>query len=53
MSSRATYVAICHLYFESVETFQTPFGLHAQAIMADMSNYTNIQPTNQISEVKI
>ncbi|NWG04666.1 MAG: EthD family reductase [Syntrophaceae bacterium] len=49
----ATYIAICHLYFESIESFQTAFGLHGQAIMADMPNYTNIQPTIQISEVKI
>lgn len=49
----ATYIAICHLYFESKEAFQTAFGLHAQAIMADMPNYTNIQPTIQVSEVKI
>jgi len=49
----AAYIAMCHLYFESIEAFQTAFGLHAQAIMADMPNYTNIQPTIQISEVKI
>jgi len=49
----ATNIAMCHLYFESIEVLQTAFGLHAQAIMADMANYTNIQPTVQISEVKI
>jgi uncharacterized protein (TIGR02118 family) len=49
----ATYIAMCHLYFDSIEAFQTAFGPHAQAIMADMPNYTNIQPTIQISEVKI
>jgi uncharacterized protein (TIGR02118 family) len=49
----AIYIVMCHLYFESIEAFQTAFGQHAQAIMADMVNYTNIQPTIQISEVKI
>ncbi len=49
----ATFIAMCHLYFESMEAFQTAFGLHAQAIMADMLSYTNVQPTIQISEVKI
>ncbi len=49
----AIYIVMCHLYFESMEAFQTAFGLHAQAIMADMASYTNIQPTIQISEVKI
>ncbi|NWG04659.1 MAG: EthD family reductase, partial [Syntrophaceae bacterium] len=37
----ATYIAMCHFYFESMEAFQAAFGLHGQAIMADMQNYTN------------
>jgi len=49
----ATYVAIGHLLFESVETFQAAFGPHSQAILADVPNYTNLQPIIQISEVKI
>jgi len=36
-----------------MEAFQTAFGPHAEAIMADIPNYTNIQPTLQISDVKI
>ena len=51
--SPATYVAIGHLLFDSVEAFQSSFGPHAGAIMADIPNYTDIQPTIQISEVKI
>jgi uncharacterized protein (TIGR02118 family) len=51
--SRATYLVMFHLYFDSVEAFQTAFGPHAQTIMGDIPNYTNIQPTIQISEVKI
>jgi uncharacterized protein (TIGR02118 family) len=42
-----------HLYFDSIEAFQNAFGPHAQAIMGDIPNYTDIQPTIQISEVKI
>jgi uncharacterized protein (TIGR02118 family) len=49
----ATYVAMCHLYFDSTDAFQKAFGPHAQAIMADIPNYTNVQPTVQISEVKM
>jgi uncharacterized protein (TIGR02118 family) len=49
----ATYVAMGHLYFDSTDAFQAAFGPHAQAIMADIPNYTNIQPTIQISEVKM
>jgi uncharacterized protein (TIGR02118 family) len=51
--SRATYLVMFHLYFDSVEAFQTAFGQNAQAIMGDIPNYTDIQPTMQISEVKI
>jgi hypothetical protein len=36
-----------------VEAFQNAYGPHAKAIMGDMPNYTDIQPTLQISEVKI
>ncbi|HXW16340.1 MAG TPA: EthD family reductase [Terriglobia bacterium] len=51
--SPAPYLALGHLSFESVEAFQTAFAPHAQALMADIPNYTNTQPTIQISEVKI
>lgn len=51
--SRPGFIAMGHIYFESVEAFQTAFGPHAEAIMADIPNYTDIQPTIQISEVKI
>ena len=49
----ATYAAMGHLYFDSVAAFETAFASHAAAIMADMPNYTNIQPVIQISEVKM
>ena len=51
--SRPTYIAMGHLYFDSVEAFQTAFGPHGKSIMGDIPNYTDIQPTIQISEVKI
>ena len=51
--SQPGFIAIGHIYFESVEAFQTVFGRHAEAIMADIPNYTDIQPTLQMSEVKI
>jgi uncharacterized protein (TIGR02118 family) len=49
----ATYVAMGHLYFDSTDAFQAAFGPHAQVILADIPNYTNTQPTIQISEVKM
>ena len=51
--SKAAFIAMGHLLFESVEAFQGAFGPHAEAIMKDVPNYTDVQPTVQISEVKI
>ncbi len=51
--SPATYVAMGHLLFDTVEVFQSAFGPHSEAIMADIPNYTDTQPTIQISEVKM
>jgi uncharacterized protein (TIGR02118 family) len=48
-----TYVAMGHMLFDSVEAFQTAFAQHAQEIMADVPNYTNLQPIIQVSEVKV
>jgi len=42
-----------HLLFDSLEAFQSAFGAHAEKIMSDISNYTNVQPTIQVGEVKI
>ena len=47
----ATYATMCHLLFDSVEDFQSSFSPHADAIIADISNYTNTQPIIQISDV--
>ena len=48
-----TYMAMGHLYFDSVAQFQEAFAPHAAEIMGDIPNYTNIQPIIQISEVKV
>ena len=49
----APYVAMCHLLFDSVDAFQGAFDQHSPAILADIPNYTNTQPTIQISQVKL
>jgi uncharacterized protein (TIGR02118 family) len=49
----ATYVAMCHLFCESVEAFQAGFGPHAKEILADIPNYTDQAPLIQISEVVV
>jgi uncharacterized protein (TIGR02118 family) len=48
-----TYVAMGHLYFDSAAEFQKAFASHAEAIMKDVPNYTNVQPLIQISDVKM
>lgn len=47
------YVAICHLLFDSVDAFQLAFATHGQSILGDMPNYTNVQPTIQVNEVRM
>mgnify|MGYP000032399447 CR=1 FL=1 len=42
-----------NLYFESVELFQSSFGMNAEKIRIDVPNYTNTEPVIQISEVMI
>jgi uncharacterized protein (TIGR02118 family) len=49
----ATYIGMCHIFCDSVESFQAGFGPHAKEIMADIPNYTDLTPVLQISEVVI
>lgn len=49
----APYVAMCHLFCDSVDAFQAAFGPHAREIMGDMPNYTDQRPIVQISEVVV
>ena len=49
----APFVAMGHLLFDSIEGFQAAFGPHAATFMADIPNYTNIQPMIQISSVEL
>ena len=49
----ATYVAMCHLFCDSLESFQAGFGPHAKEIMADIPKYTDLSPVIQISEVVV
>jgi len=49
----ATYVGMCHIFCDSVDAFQAGFGPHAQELMADIPNYTDLAPIVQISEVVV
>ena len=51
--SQPTYRVLCHLGFDSVESFNKAFAPHAQDIMGDIPNYTDVQPVVQIGEVKV
>jgi uncharacterized protein (TIGR02118 family) len=48
-----SYVAMCHLWFDSVMAFERAFESNADAIMSDIPNYTDIEPVVQISEVML
>ena len=45
------YLAIGYLYFDKLSDYQESFAPHAEKIVNDIPNYTNIQPVVQISEV--
>jgi uncharacterized protein (TIGR02118 family) len=47
----APFVAVGHVYFNSLDGFQKGMGQHGKEIMGDVPNYTNIQPQIQISEI--
>ena len=51
--SRPAFVAMAHLIFDSVDAFQNAFAPHADAIMGDIPNYTDIQPVIQLSEIRM
>lgn len=51
--SNAPYIAMGHLFCESIDAFEAGFGPHSTDIMADIPNYTNQTPAIQISEVLV
>jgi uncharacterized protein (TIGR02118 family) len=49
--SAPSFLAMGHLVFDSLESFEASFGPHKQQIVADVPNYTNTQPVIQLSEI--
>jgi uncharacterized protein (TIGR02118 family) len=47
----APFIAIAHLYFNSIEESQTGFFTHAAEFTADIPNYTDMVPQVQFSEM--
>ena len=44
---------MCHFVCESLAAFEAAFGPHAREILADIPNYTDLQPVRQVSEVVV
>ena len=51
VDATSPFIAIGHLYFNSVEEFQNGFFAHAAAFGEDMPNYTDTIPQLQTSEI--
>jgi uncharacterized protein (TIGR02118 family) len=45
------YIAIGHVYFDTLADFQKGMGQHDKERLGDVSNFTSIQPQIQISEI--
>jgi uncharacterized protein (TIGR02118 family) len=49
----SSYVAMCHYYFDTLDSFMAAFGPNAEELQGDIANYTNIEPIIQINEVEV
>lgn len=47
----APYIALAHLYFNTIDEVHAAFSTHGGQIMGDIPNYTDIEPQVQISEI--
>ncbi len=52
-NSPPLFVALGHLLFNNVAELQAAMAPHDAELRGDIPNFTNIQPTFQISEVKM
>jgi uncharacterized protein (TIGR02118 family) len=52
-NSPAPFAAAGHLLFETVAAFQAAMASHGAEFMGDIPNFTNIEPTVQVSDVKM
>lgn len=51
--SPPAHLAICHLFFDSVDSFLEAFAPHAEKLQGDIPNYTTIKPIIQYGEARI
>lgn len=47
------YIAMCHVYCDSVEALMTGIGPHLDELAADIVNFSNVTPVQQISDVLV
>ena len=45
------FLAIGYMYYDSITEYQKALATHSEELMADIPNYTDIQPYIQISEI--
>ncbi len=49
--TRPPYVAVAHLYFRSLESFQAALGPQQEELAKEAPSFTDIKPLIQVSEV--
>lgn len=50
-NSVPVYVAMCHIYTDSLEIYEQAMAAHRARVRADIPNFTNLAPVIQISKV--
>ncbi len=53
VTTPSPYVAVGHIYFDSVEEFKRAYAMNSEAIKKDRSNYTDIEPIIMFSRVRL
>jgi uncharacterized protein (TIGR02118 family) len=51
--SRPPYVAMGHILLESMQAIEAAFAPHVSTFLADVPNYTTIEPVMQVSEIRL
>lgn len=48
--SPPAYAMVCNLNFDTIEALQNALATHGAELVGDIPNFTNVQPTMQISQ---
>ena len=52
-NEQAPFAAIGHMIFETMEDLQRGLAAHAQELMGDIPNFTDVRPQMQVSRIVI